>query len=291
MGPPATSTITASAAAPARQPAGRSTARRPAASRPAARRIDHGARELVEALRAELAAIEPGRACCRAAERLGLGAAATGQARDPVVARLAIRLEHAERGVATFDWASSPEHCRLAWLRGRFLTRGSLSLASGRTHLEFVLPEAEAHRLGRQLEEIGLPASYRSRRGAGVLTWKRAASVTHFLRLLGASATLLELESRTVARELHGDLNRQLNAETANLRRGIVSAARQVAAVEALDADGRLETLPPVVRVVARARVAAPEASISELASELDLGRSTVQRALERIEAEAARVR
>ena len=35
----------------------------------------------------------------------------------------------------------------------------------------------------------------------------------------------------------------------------------------------------------------APEASISELATELDLGRSAVQRALERLEAEAARVR
>ena len=265
--------------------------RRPARSRAAVRRVDHGARELVEALRAELAAIEPGRACCRGAERLGLGAAATGQARDPVVARLAIRLEHADRGLTRFDWDSAPDHCRLAWLRGRFLTRGSLSLAGGRTHLEFVLPEAEALRLGRQLEELGLPASYRSRRGAGVLTWKSATVVTHFLRLLGASATLLELESRTVARELRGDLNRQLNAETANLRRGIASATRQVAAVGVLEASGRLEALSPVVRMVARARVAAPEASLSELANELDRGRSVVQRALERIEAEAARVR
>jgi len=277
MGSPAARATTASAQQPAR--------------RPTVRRIDHGARELVEALRAELAAIEPGRACCRAAERQGLGAAATGQARDPVVARLAIRLEHAERGMAPFEWGTAADHCRLAWLRGRFLARGSLSLAGGRTHLEFVLPEAEARRLHRQLGEIGLPASYRSRRGAGVLTWKSAASVTHLLRLLGASATLLELESRTVARELRGDLNRQLNAETANLRRGIASSARQVAAVEVLGVDGRIEALPPVVRSVARARVAAPEASISELAAELALGRSTVQRALERIEAEAARVR
>jgi len=260
----------------------------------APRRVDRGARDLVESLRAELAAIEPGRACCRAAERQGLGVAATGQARDPVVARLAIRLEHGEPSEPVgggFEWSSAAEHCRLAWLRGRFLTRGSLSLASGRTHLEFVLPPAEAKRLGAHLTELGLPARYRVRRGVGVLTWKSAASVTHFLRLLGASATLLELESRTVARELRGELNRQLNAETANLRRGIASSARQLAAVEALQASDRLESLPPTVRRVARARQAAPEASISDLAQELELGRSVVQRALERLEAEADRVR
>ena len=43
-----------------------------------------------------------------------------------------------------FDWPSAAEHCRLAWLRGLFLARGSLSLASGRTHLEFVVAPDEA---------------------------------------------------------------------------------------------------------------------------------------------------
>jgi DNA-binding protein WhiA len=208
-----------------------------------------------------------------------------------VVARLAVRLGHAKPAATPFDWARAAEHCRLAWLRGRFLACGSLSLAGGRTHLEFVLPVDEAVALGGHLAGLGLPPSVRTRRGAGVVTWKSAASVTHFLRLAGASATLLELESRTVARELRSDLNRQLNAETANLRRGIASSARQVAAVESLQANGRFDELPPEVRVVGRARLAAPEASISDLAVELDLGRSAVQRALERLEAEAARMR
>ncbi len=259
--------------------------------RDSTRHVDHGARELVEALRAELAAVEPGRACCRAAERDGLGSAATGQARDPVVARLAIRLEHADRGVARFDWSTAAEHCRLAWLRGRFLARGSLSLANGRTHLEFVLPNSEAGAFAAQLAELGLPARLRSRRGAAVVTWKSAATVTRFLRLAGASATVLELESLTVARELRSDLNRQLNAETANIRRGIATAARQVAAIERLQASGRFDALPAAVRAVGLARLASPEASISELAGELDVGRSSIQRALERLEAEAARMR
>ncbi len=259
--------------------------------RPAARRVDHGARELVEALRAELAAIDPGRACCRIAERQGLGAAATGRARDPVVARLAVRLEHSERTGTAFAWATAAEHCRLAWLRGRFLARGSLSLAGGRTHLEFVLPLDEAPAFADQLAELGLPATVRIRRASGVVTWKSAATVSRFLRLTGASATVLELESRTVSRELRSDLNRQLNAETANLRRGIVSGVRQASAVEALQARGGFDGLPAAVRAIGRARQAAPEASISDLALELGQTRSSVQRALGRLESEAARMR
>ena len=99
--------------------------------------------------------------------------------------RLAVRLEHTERTETAFAWASAAEHCRLAWLRGRFLARGSLSLAGGRTHLEFVLPPGEAQGLAEQLAEIGLPATVRIRRASGVVTWKGAATVSRFLRLSG----------------------------------------------------------------------------------------------------------
>ena len=142
----------------------------------------------------------------------------------------------------------------MAYLRGLFLARGSLSLASGRTHLEFVVPPAEAPVLAARLEQEGLPAAWRVRRGRGVVTWKSADTVGLFLRRIGAGAALLELEARQVARALRGDLNRVLNAESANLQRAVGAAGRQIAAIEELDADGRLASQPPVVRLVADAR-------------------------------------
>lgn len=250
---------------------------------------DRAARDLVEALRAELAAVEPGRVCCRAALRAGLGAAATGHAPNPVVARLAVRLDRpaAERQ-PPFDWESAAEHCRLAWLRGRFLAVGSLSLGAGRTHLEFVLEAGEAAVLAARLAEMSLPAASRSRRGSGVVTWKSREKVVHFLRLVGAGGALLELQARGVGRSLRSDLNRQLNAETANLRRTVEAASRQLGAIRGLQASGRLAALPATMRRVAAARVEAPEATLSELAEGLDLTRATVQRALERLVREAA---
>ena len=255
-------------------------------------------RDLVLALRAELAAVDPSRACDRHAEALALGAAVgrRGSGRDAPLARLVVRLgpealtaaAQPAPSLAAFDWDAAPEHCRIAWLRGLFLARGSLSLAGGRTHLEFVVDSADASLLARRLASVGLPASWRIRRDRGVVTWKSGDTVGLFLRRIGATASLLEVEARQVSRALRGDLNRVLNAESANLQRAVGAAGRQVAAIDELSASGELARQPYVVRSVAEARRETPEATLGELAERLQIHRSAVQRALERIERLAA---
>lgn len=246
------------------------------------RREERPDRDLVEALRAELAAIEPTRACCRAATRAGLGDAAQGRARSPVVARLAVRLEDA--APMGFTWATAADHCRMSWLRGRFLSRGSLSLAEGHMHLELVVDPADAEELVARVAAIGAPASWRIRRGRGVVTWKSIDGVLTLLRRMGASVSVLELESRLVTRQLHGHLNRVLNAEEANLSRAVLASYRQSVAIATVMDNGSLSDLSLVDQRVARARVESPEATLGELAEQLDMTRSRVQRALGRIE-------
>ncbi len=241
-------------------------------------------RDLVTALRDELAAIDPSRACDRMAEIDGLGPAPTG--REASVGRLAHRLARSGKGstAAPFAWDSAAEHCHAAWLRGRFLARGSLSLAGGRTHLEFVVEPSAAETLAARLTAFGLPVSWRLRRGRGVVTSKNGEAVGTFLRRIGASGALLEVEARQVSRALRGELNRVLNAESANLQRAVSAAGRQLDAIATLEGDGRLQEQPYVVRLVADARRETPEASLAELAERLEIHRSAVQRALERLE-------
>lgn len=256
-------------------------------------------RDLVAALRAELAAVEPARSCCQRSERAALGKAATGRARSAAVARLAVRLEEQVgrrgRGDAAeppvFDWNSAAEHCRLAWLRGRFLVDGSLSLSPGQTHLELVVPSDEGALLTERLAASSMPASWRIRRGRAVITWKGREAVIGFLRRIGATAAVLELESRGVMRSLHGQLNRALNAESANLRRSVAASSRQLAAIERLQASGEWEGLAPLDRQIARLRSEAPEQSLRELAERLGLSRARVQRSFQRLETRAERVR
>ncbi len=75
-----------------------------------AERMTRSERDLVTALRAELAAIDPARPCDRLAEAAGLGVDAV--PRDPAVGRLAVRLRRVAladaSAVAAFDWAGAP---------------------------------------------------------------------------------------------------------------------------------------------------------------------------------------
>ena len=139
--------------------------------------------------------------------------------------------------------------------------------------------------LAARLADVDLPASWRVRRGAGVVTWKSTESIAAFLGRIGASAALLELEARSVARTPPRASSTACSTpESANLQRSVAAAGRQLAAIDALDADGRLAEQPRTVRAVAEARRETPEASLSEIAARLDLHRSAVQRALDRIE-------
>ena len=247
-------------------------------------------RDLVTALRAELAAIDPSRPCDRAAEAIGLGAngidGLAPAVRDGAVARLAVRLRRGSD--------DRRPRVRLGDRRGA-LPDGLAARPVPGARLAQPRRRADAPRVRRRRRRRrrssppGSPTSGCRRRGgsaaAAVSSPGRAARRSGtFLRRIGAGGALLELEARQVSRALRGELNRVLNAESANLQRAVSAAGRQLDAIAALDADGRLAEQPDVVRLVAAARRETPEATLTELAERLGLHRSAVQRALERVE-------
>ncbi|RLT22163.1 MAG: DNA-binding protein WhiA [Candidatus Aquidulcis sp.] len=261
--------------------------------------MSRGEADLVASIRHELAAIRPARTCCIQAQLAAL--TDSGRRVDVALARAVHELStelaqrgaargwegsprsQAERCVADLAHARSAQHCRLALLRGRILARGSLSLASGSVHLEINVSSDEATDLARLTERDQLGGHRRERRGKGLLVWKGRDLLIDLLRRLGATAAVAEMEARGVGREMRGSLNRSVNAETANLSRAVHAGIRQArACATALEED--LVQADGVHARVARYRSAAPEATLSELAAELDLARSTVQRALAEIE-------
>ncbi|MEX2547666.1 MAG: DNA-binding protein WhiA [Chloroflexota bacterium] len=239
--------------------------------------------DLVAALWAELAAIEPARKCCRAAERAGLGAEARGRARTPAIGRLAVRLE-GEGGPDAFDWGESAAHCRFAHLRGLLLAHGSLSISAAGTHLELVLPASVLEATAARVAALGFPAGARLRRGRGVLTWKEAESIIGLLRRLGSSAAAMEIETRLLGRSLHGHMNRVVNAESANVRRAVEAAHRQLSYIEELERQDLLRRLSRRTKRVVAARRRSPEATFGELAAAVGLSRGQVQRAFYEVE-------
>jgi DNA-binding protein WhiA len=153
--------------------------------------------------------------------------------------------------------------------------------------LEVVLAQNEATLLLHAFSQVGLPGSLRVRRGRGVIVWKSHAEIFDLLRRLGAGSSVAEMEARGVLREVRGELNRSINAETANLQRTVRAGMRQAEAIRRLDDAGALDASGPTRRV-AEARRAHPDATIAELGERLRLTRSAVQRSLSSLERQAA---
>jgi DNA-binding protein WhiA len=179
--------------------------------------------------------------------------------------------------------------CRRAYLRGLFLSGGSLSAGGSGYLLELRPPRGEAVRARRLLSAAGLAPRARSRRDRPVLMLRSADAITAFLRLAGATETLLRFEVHRVQREVRGRTNAAVNAESANLARTVAAAREQSAAIRELARRGRLARLPHDVREAAAARIRAPEATLAQLAARVDATKWSMRQRLRRIVEEAER--
>jgi hypothetical protein len=87
-----------------------------------------------------------------------------------------------------------------------------------------------------------------------------------------------------VVRDIRAGVNRSLNAETANLRRTVDAAVRQLEAIARLCADPvRWDGLPPAVREAALLRRTHPDATLSGLAEAAAISRPAMAGRLHRL--------
>lgn len=168
------------------------------------------------------------------------------------------------------DWRTLPQlqndHCRRAYLRGTFLGSGWVAAPERQHHLEMTTTETEAaDALGQILFSYGLPVRMVYRKDTMVLYLKDADQIAKFLGLVGASEALFHFEDVRAMKEMRNLVNRQVNAETANLGKTAEAAARQVEAVRKLQAAGQLDQLSAPLRELAQLRLNHEEASLKEL--------------------------
>jgi cell division protein WhiA len=177
------------------------------------------------------------------------------------------------------------DHDRKAMLRGLFLGCGSVNAPNTRYHLEFVAPTASwASAIARLLEGMSVKAGVMQRGGTSVVYVKDGDGIVRLLSIMGANRAVMEFENVRVVREVSGEVNRRLNFETANIGKTIGSGMRQAAAIERLEADGKIDRLPPALREMARWRVENPDLNLGELAGRMKLSKSAVNHRLRRLQ-------
>ncbi len=172
-----------------------------------------------------------------------------------------------------------------ALLRGFFLGSGSVDDPRRDHHLEFEVDEVwpqVLEGLAGALASCGLHGHRSRRRGRAVVYLKDGAAIAEMLAAMGAEQSYLAYEEQRIRRQVRGEVNRVVNAETANLDKAAATGVAQAALLERLAASGRLEGLAPGLRAVAAARLRHPEASLRELGALLNppLGKSGVQHRL-----------
>ena len=162
--------------------------------------------------------------------------------------------------------------CKAAFLRGAFLTGGSVTSPSKAYHLEFTTTHKSVARECETLihETVGFPAKAAARGGAQVLYLKHSDLISDFLTFLGAPVAAMGIMEAKLEKELNNKVNRCCNCDDANTSKVVEAAQEQLGAIRVLRDRGLLEKLPQKIAQAAQARENNPEASLSELAAMME---------------------
>lgn len=179
------------------------------------------------------------------------------------------------------------ECCTRAFLRGSFLGGGYISDPESAYHWEILcVSEGRAWELSQILQQNHIRARLSNRKGRVLLYVKEGEAISDLLTLMGATASRLEWENARALRSLQGQVNRQVNCETANLEKTTQASEKQRQAIRTIEEKAGLSVLPSHLKEMALLRIEYPEASLTELGALLDppVGRSGVNHRLRKIQ-------
>lgn len=280
--------------------------------------------EFAKAVRAELARVSPKRRCCQQAElaafvrflgtvtptgvSVGTGHAAvarkvfllgkqvpyvTVDAAEPGPGRGRYNVRLALREPLP-DAVPHRDCCARAYLRGAWLSRGSVTEPEAGYHLEFAFAvKEEARDITGVLQRYGIGAGIMRRKGDHVVYVKDADGIAEWLRLTGGHGALLTWEDFRVLKHMRNRVNRLVNAESANMDKAVGAALQQLEDIRFIEEQQGLEGLSPSLKEVARLRLAHPELSMADLGRQLEppLSKSAVNHRLRRLAQTAEHLR
>ena len=161
--------------------------------------------------------------------------------------------------------------CRQAFLRGAFLSGGSVTDPAKRYHLELT---TNHHKVSRETESLLLDQGFSPkttlRNGSAILYFKQSEGIEDFLAYLGAPVAAMGVMEAKIEKGMKNKINRIVNCDNANTSKVVEAAQTQIAAIRTLRERGSLEGLPEKYRQTALLREENPEATLAELADLFD---------------------
>lgn len=157
--------------------------------------------------------------------------------------------------------------CTSNFVRGVFLASGTVNDPQKSYHLEIKTPaDGRADLLCSLFMNIdSMPGSTRRSGDVGFI-WKSGSAVVELLNYMGATTGVFDILNTQVEREIKNNENRATNCDTRNIGRSMSAAVKHISAIEFLEENHLLESLPSDLAVTAKLRIRHPEVSLRELA-------------------------
>lgn len=176
--------------------------------------------------------------------------------------------------------------CKRAFVRGAFLSTGSIIDPNNSYHFEIVCNcQAKAEQLIKILEIFNIDAKVVARKGYFVVYIKEGESIVDVLNVMEAPVSLMDYENVRILKDMSNYYNRQVNCETANIKKTVTTACRQIDAIKYIEETVGIDYLPENLQEIARVRTSHPDAPLKDLGGMLSktIGKSGVNHRLRKI--------
>ena len=162
--------------------------------------------------------------------------------------------------------------CKSAFLKGAFLTGGSVTDPAKGYHIELTTTHNSVARECNSLmhEVLGFQPKATTRAGGHILYIKQSDLISDCLTYLGAPVAAMGIIEAKLEKELNNKVNRRCNCDEANTSKVVEAAQEQLSAIRTLKSAGLHEQLPVKLQQAIYAREEHPEASLSELAAMME---------------------
>lgn len=176
--------------------------------------------------------------------------------------------------------------CKRAFIRGAFLATGSISDPEKFYHFEIVCSTMnKAIQLTKIIQFFNIEAKIVERKKYFVVYIKEGSGIVDILNVMEAHVALMDLENVRILKEMRNSVNRKVNCETANLKKTVSAAVKQIEDIKYIRDTKGLSILSEGLEEIARLRIENPEASLKELGEMLNtpVGKSGVNHRLRKI--------
>lgn len=184
--------------------------------------------------------------------------------------------------------------CQRAFLRGAYLSLGSMSAPQKCYHLEFVCTVlTQAEQIRDVIQSFEVEAKIVQRKKYYVVYLKEGSGIVDMLNIMEAHVALMEFENLRIVKEMRNSINRRVNCEAANITKTVNAASRQIEDITLIRDTYGFSNLPDNLRQMAEVRLEYPDISLKELGEFLtpQVGKSGVNHRLRKLSELADKMR